>query len=101
MRENGELGYAQNQLKQADMEEEPRQMAPYDIGEYFTELEEQVWKGKVGKSMDINRSDTNEVASLTLTMFRPFLTPYARALSFFTHRQSTQHHGLCDPLVLL
>ncbi|KAL5519929.1 hypothetical protein ACEPAG_1589 [Sanghuangporus baumii] len=93
MRDIGELDWAQNQLKQADMEEEPHQLLVYDIGEYIEVIEEQVWKGKFGKSMDIDRSLT-EAGTQSLYApseypapwpVRPFSIPTARLQKKFSH----------------
>ncbi|THH06193.1 hypothetical protein EW145_g4252 [Phellinidium pouzarii] len=58
MKEIGELDWAQNQLKQAELEEDPHEIYPFDIGQYLEVLEEQVGKGNVGKPKNINRNET-------------------------------------------
>ena len=44
------------------MEEDPRQIRIFDIGKYLEVLEDQVAKGRVGKSMNVDRSDKNVVS---------------------------------------
>ncbi|KAI5121411.1 hypothetical protein M0805_003183 [Coniferiporia weirii] len=86
MKEIGELEWAENQLKQAELEDEPHEIHPFDIGQYIEVLEEQVWKGEVGKPMDIDRTD-RKVGKLVLEApalypapwpLRPFSVPLAR-----------------------
>ncbi|KAH8114375.1 hypothetical protein DFH11DRAFT_210542 [Phellopilus nigrolimitatus] len=93
MKEIGELDWAQNQLKQAELEEEPHQIIPFPIGQFLEVLEDQVWKGCTGKSMDIDRKDDKE-GNLCLYRpslypapwpLKPFSTPVARLQKIFPH----------------
>lgn len=58
MKEIGELDYAKDQIKQAELEDEPHLMNPYLIGQFLKVLEEQVWKGRTGRSLVIDRTIT-------------------------------------------
>lgn len=59
---NGELDWAKTELMSAELEMKPCQIRVFDIGKYLEELEDQVAKGKVGKSMRVDRSDTKLVS---------------------------------------
>lgn len=52
--------YAKDQLKQARLEDKPRLLPVYDIGEFIELVEEQVWKSNTGKSLKVNRKNTKE-----------------------------------------
>ena len=54
--------YAKDQLKQARLEDKPRLLPVYDIGEFIELVEEQVWKSNTGKSLKVNRKNTKEVS---------------------------------------
>ena len=58
MKEIGELDFAKDQIKQAELEEEPYRIIPFDASEFLKVVEEQVWKGRVGRSLVIDRSIT-------------------------------------------
>lgn len=61
MREIGEIDAAPNQLKQADLEEEPHQIHPFNIGIFIEALEEQVCKGRSSKPMEVDRENIKVV----------------------------------------
>lgn len=69
MREIGEIDAAPNQLKQADLEEEPHQIFPFPIGEFIEALEEQVCKGKTGKRMKVDRENFEPVRRAYIDYF--------------------------------
>lgn len=93
MREIGELNWAHNQIKQADMEEEPHRIPVYDIGEFIEVVEELVWKRKLGKPMEIDRS-IKEAASLLLSLPCILLLTLAyRAISHYMHHSDIPLHG--------
>ena len=61
MKEAGE-DFAQDQLKQAKLEDNPRLLHPYEIGNFIETMEELVSKGKIGKPLKVDRTDSNEVS---------------------------------------
>lgn len=68
MKQIGELNAAPDALDQAEREDEPYQLQVFDIGQYIEVLEEQVWKGKVGKPMQIDRDDSKAVRADSHTL---------------------------------
>ncbi|OCB91933.1 hypothetical protein A7U60_g773 [Sanghuangporus baumii] len=105
MKDIGELGAAPGQLKQAEMEDEPYELQVFDIGQYIEVLEEQVWKGRVGKTMQINRADSKVGTQLLYAPseypapwpLRPFSAPLARFQRKLPHSSLPRKLIVHDP----
>ncbi|KAL5483372.1 hypothetical protein ACEPAI_8603 [Sanghuangporus weigelae] len=105
MKDIGELEAAPGQLKQAEMEDEPYELQVFDIGQYIEVLEEQVWKGRVGKTMQINRADSKVGTQLLYAPseypapwpLRPFSAPLARLQRKLPHSSLPRKLIVHDP----
>ncbi|KAL5523184.1 hypothetical protein ACEPAF_1451 [Sanghuangporus sanghuang] len=104
-KQKGELDCAREELERAEMEEDPHQIHVFDIGRYLEVLEDQVSKGRVGKPMDIDRSNTKE-GSRTLYApseypapwpLKPFSAPLARLQRKYPHSALPRKLIVHDP----
>ncbi len=71
MRLKGETGYAMDMINQAENDEhDPKIMPPYDIGEFIELVEQQVYLGKTGRSLKVDKAETKKVSLRSLQIIK-------------------------------
>lgn len=101
MKEIGELDWAQSQLAQAEKEDMPYEILPYDISKLIEIFEDQIRKGRFGKSLKVDRESTETVSAYILTSVSMFIffvlffdKKCYRSLPFYTPHVNILLHGL-------